>query len=182
MAIGSTELHSPVASIALMPMVSDTFRYGYYCAAQQLLAGDPALALQAQAYYSKTLGLDARFAKPYDGVSIHGTDKLVVRVCLQNFFTDQRDVRVHDYPHTISMICGECGNGVIEQQSDGNDFLIIRLREYIYGCCIPLDVMLPKCRGCGTVYLGTSRASIIAQQMGGELPSITTSTRLAACK
>jgi hypothetical protein len=82
-------------------MNEPTFRYGYYLPKQNLLAGDPSLAGEAQAFYSGGLGLDKRHAEPYDGVSTYSRPDgtLVVRVALQNFFADNLDVRIHDYTY-----------------------------------------------------------------------------------
>lgn len=78
-----------------------SFRHGYYIAARNLLAGDRALALEAQAFYRNRLALDAKHAQPYDGVSLwtRPDGSLVIRVILQNFFADNLDIRTHDYPY-----------------------------------------------------------------------------------
>ena len=163
-------LRSLPVPIAPKLMVSETFCYGYYIAAQNLLAGDPSLASEAEAYYYETLGLDPRFARPYDGVSIcHINGVLTVRVVLQNFFTDRFDVRVHDYPRIIYTVCLECGNKRVRLRPPDNDFLTILLRGYLMSVAIPTHIMVQKCDCCGEVYLGQSEYDRISGQMIKEL-------------
>jgi hypothetical protein len=146
--------------------------YAYYIPSQGLLGGEAALALEAQAYYLEKLGLDPRFAGHYDGATIYGAEgALTLRVVLQNFFTDQLDVKTHDYPYTISTIirmCGECGGEVINQPPQ-DDFLTIKLRGYDMSVVIPQHILLPKCCNCGEIYLGQSDYNRISSQMIKEL-------------
>lgn len=166
------------------------FQHGYWIPARNLLAGDRVLALQAQAFYRETLGLDSKWANVYDGVSIYSRPdgSLVIRAVLQNFFTDRLDVQVHDYPYippepdTVKdlepvvedtfqpFVCGECGAQVEMLPSKDNFIIMRQANGQVYQSAIPPSILVPRCEYCETVYMGHSTATHIAKQMGGTLP------------
>jgi hypothetical protein len=166
------------------------FRHGYFLAARNLLAGERSLALEAQAFYL-SMGLDAKYSEPYDGCSIYTRPdgELVIRLVLQNFFTDWVDVQTHDYPYVepappdtlrdlepimedifLPFVCGECGAQVELLPSKDNFIVMRQANGSIFQSAIPSDILLPRCVYCETVYMGHSTATRIAKQMGGTLP------------
>jgi hypothetical protein len=149
-------------------------RHGYYLSARNLLRGDRPLALEAQAFYRGRLGLDSKYAQPYDGVSIYSRPdgKLVVRAVLQNFFAENLDVRVHDYPYEPTMsdrdfICGECGGVVKMVKPDGDFREVVKGGSKVY-LPIPATVLIPKCTYCGETYFGQSDVDRIEAALGAD--------------
>jgi hypothetical protein len=155
---------------------SGSFRHGYYLASLNMVAGDYELSLQASRFYSETLGLVAKHADRFDGVSIYTRPdgSLIIRATLQNFFSDQLDVKIQDFPYPMSKevlrICGDCGNDVKLFPASGEEFLTILKNGNRYYSFIPFHLLVPRCSYCKTMYLGYAEASELAEKMGGTLP------------
>lgn len=71
--------------------------YGYYLARKDMLVGAEGVALGARDRYLY-LGLNPKYAGPYDGVSISWDyeGKRTVRVTLQNFFDEKINIMSRD--------------------------------------------------------------------------------------
>lgn len=150
-------------------------RHGYYIPDQNALRGDRPLALAAQAYYCDVLGLDSKYAARYDGVSIYTRPdgNFAIRVVQQNFFTDQLDVRTHDYPYDPSpphlLTCGDCGIGKVRMlKATGDDYLLIQKRGCTYQSAIPSHLDIPKCDHCGATYFGQTDYQRVSAAMGAD--------------
>jgi hypothetical protein len=81
-------------------VVGGMYRYGYYIPSKNVHGMDQELAGRCQTFYETELGLIAKHAEHFDGVSVlESNGRLVFRVTLQNFFADFYDVRVFDYEY-----------------------------------------------------------------------------------
>ncbi len=150
------------------------FRHGYFIPALNALRGDRTLALEAQAFYRDTLGLDPKYAARYDGVSVftRPDGSLVIRVVLQNFFTEDLDVRIQDCPYVTPvkelMKCGECGGAVKLLNAGEGDFRIIQKNGNVIQVPIPSHILIPKCEYCGEHYFGQTDADRVAKALGAD--------------